>query len=61
MGSGLSVAHMGFLLPNGMLRHASKTDMCVTDVDFNEYIQKNKKYKRHIGFALVKIKWIQEN
>ncbi len=56
MGSGLSVAHMGFLLPNGMLRHASKTDMCVTDVDFNEYIQKHKKYKKHIGFALVKIK-----
>ena len=56
MGSGLSVVHMGFLLPNGMLRHASKTDMCVTDVDFNEYIQKHKKYKKHIGFVLVKIK-----
>lgn len=56
MGTGLSVVHMGFLLPDGMLRHASKTDSCVTDTDFNEYIQKHKKYKKHIGFALVEIK-----
>ena len=56
IGTGLSVVHMGFLLPNGMLRHASQKDMCVTDIDFYDYVKKRKRSKRNIGIALVKIK-----
>ena len=52
----LAVIHMGFLLPNNILRHASRRQGCVTDTDFYEYISKIKKNKHNIGISLVKIK-----
>lgn len=56
VGSDLTVIHMGFLLPDNTLRHASSKYGIVMDADFKKYISKNKKNKHHIGIALVKIK-----
>ncbi len=56
IGTGLAVVHMGFLLPNGILRHASSRLNRVADVDFMEYIATQMKDKNNIGFVLVKIK-----
>ena len=52
----LAVVHMGFLLPDGRLRHASQTKGRVVDTDFNEYINNRKQHKNNIGIALVRIK-----
>lgn len=54
--SGVSVAHMGFLLPDGTLRHASQKENCVTDTNFYDYTENRKHNKRNIGISLVKIK-----
>ena len=56
IGSDLAVAHMGFLLPNGMLRHASSQMGRVIDVDFNEYIRDRAKDKTNLGVTLLEIK-----
>lgn len=56
IGSDLSIAHMGFLLPNGMLRHASSKQESVVDVDFNEYVSARSKNKTHLGVAFYGIK-----
>lgn len=56
IGSDLAVSHMGFLLPNGQLRHASKTYGRVMDTDFNKYIRQMAKNEHNIGITLVKIK-----
>ena len=56
IGTDLAVIHMGFLLPNGKLRHASKKQGYVVDTDFNDYIKNIKQNKHNIGIALVKIK-----
>lgn len=56
IGTDLAVVHMGFLLPGNVLRHASRQYGHVMDVDFTDYVNKHKKNKHNIGFALVKIK-----
>ena len=56
IGSDLAVAHMGFLLPDGTLRHASSQFGRVMDVDFQEYINEHAKNKTNIGIALLEIK-----
>ena len=56
LGTDLAVRHMGFLLPNGVLRHASSSAGCVVDVNFNEYVAKMKKMPNNIGIVLLEIK-----
>lgn len=56
IGTDLAVVHMGFLLPNGILRHASSEKGKVIDVDFKEYASRRAKNKNNLGVALVKIK-----
>ena len=55
-GTELAVHHMGFLLPNGMLRHASSSGGGVVDVRFDEYVAKRKKMPNNIGIILLEIK-----
>lgn len=56
IGTDLAVVHMGFLLPGGVFRHASKKHGRVMDVDFWDYVDIRKRNKHNIGIALVKIK-----
>lgn len=56
IGTDLAITHMGFLLPNGMLRHASSAQGKVIDVDFEKYIENKKNNKHNIGITLVNIK-----
>lgn len=55
-GTDFTITHMGFLLPNGMLRHASRKQGKVVDIDFDKYITHRKEKKNNIGIALLKIK-----
>lgn len=52
LGTDLAVVHMGFLLPDGRLRHASSKFGKVMDTDFYEYI----KNQKGLGITLVEIK-----
>ena len=56
IGTDLAVVHMGLLLPNGTLRHASSQYERVMDTDFYEYVLQRAKSKNNIGISLVKIK-----
>lgn len=56
IGTDLAVVHMGLLLPNGMLRHASSTQGKVVDVDMDEYIDNRTQDKTNLGITLVEIK-----
>ena len=56
IGTDLAVVHMGFVLPNGMLRHASSSQGMVVDVNMDEYITKRMKMAGNLGIALVEIK-----
>lgn len=56
IGTDLAVRHMGFLLPNGILRHASRKEKRVIDVDFQEYISKLMNNKNNLGIILLEIK-----
>ena len=56
IGTDLAVVHMGFLLPTGVLRHASREQGRVVDTDFEQYVARHSKNKHNIGIALVKIK-----
>jgi len=56
IGTDLIVAHVGFLLPNGKLRHASSRYERVVDVDFNEYATERAKNKNNLGITLLEIK-----
>lgn len=56
IGTDLAVRHMGFLLPNGMLRHASSQYGYVMDVDFYEYAEQRAQNVNNIGIMLVQIK-----
>ena len=56
IGTDLAVHHMGFLLPNGMFRHASISAKKVVDVNFDEYVAKRKKMPNNIGIVLLEIK-----
>lgn len=56
IGTDLAVVHMGILMPNGVLRHASSEHDAVVDVPFEEYVNARKKNKNNLGIALVEIK-----
>lgn len=56
IGTDLAVVHVGFLLPNGVLRHASSQYGRVMDVDFYEYAAVRAENKDNIGVTLVEIK-----
>ena len=56
IGTDLAVVHMGFLLPDGTLRHASSQQKQVVDVRFDEYIDERQKNKNNLGIAIVEIK-----
>lgn len=55
-GTDLAVYHMGFLLPNGIFRHASSSGGGVVDIKFDEYVAKRKKMPNNIGIMLLGIK-----
>lgn len=56
IGTDLAVSHMGFLMPNGVLRHASVDKGEVVDMNFAEYVKIRKNNKVNLGVALYKIK-----
>ena len=56
IGTDLAVVHMGFLLPDGTLRHASSSGGGVIDINFDEYVAKRKKKPNNIGVVLLGIK-----
>ncbi len=56
IGTDIAVVHMGFLLPNGMLRHASSQYGFVMDTDFYKYAANRAKNKDSLGVMLVRIK-----
>ena len=56
IGTDLAVVHMGFILPDGTLRHASSECGAVVDVPLTEYLNARKQNKSNIGIALVEIK-----
>ena len=55
-GTDLAVRHMGFLLPGGVLRHASSQYGRVMDVDFCQYALARAADKNNLGVMLVEIK-----
>lgn len=55
IGTDLAVVHMGFLMPNGMLRHASSTAGRVVDVPVYEYIADRRQNKNNLGITLLEI------
>ncbi|MDO4423172.1 MAG: DUF1460 domain-containing protein [Pseudomonadota bacterium] len=56
IGTDLAVVHMGLIMPNGVLRHASSERGAVVDVPFEEYVNARKKNKNNLGITLVEIK-----
>lgn len=56
IGTDLAVVHMGLILPNGMLRHASSERGMVVDVDMHDYVAQRMQNKQNLGIALVEIK-----
>ena len=56
IGTDLAVRHMGFLLPNGTLRHASRRAGAVVDVDFRKYVQRMMESPKNLGIMILEIK-----
>ena len=56
IGTDLAVRHVGFLLPGGILRHASSKYGRVMDVDFYMYAMQRATDNKNLGIMLVKIK-----
>ncbi len=56
IGTDLGVVHMGFLLPGGVLRHASSARGAVVDVDFAEYARERAQNKQNLGVVLLEVK-----
>lgn len=56
IGTDLAVRHMGFLLPGGVLRHASRKQKRVVDVNFDKYVQGLLENKNNLGIMLLDIK-----
>ena len=56
IGTDLAVRHMGFLLPDGRLRHASRRAKHVIDVDFEKYINTMVENKNNLGIILLETK-----
>lgn len=55
IGTDLAVRHMGFILPNGMLRHASYRHGQVMDIDFSKYVTQIMENKNNLGIMLLEI------
>lgn len=55
IGTDLAVRHMGFLLPDGRLRHASKSHGQVVDVDFRQYVKQMMENKNRLGIIILEI------
>ena len=56
LGTDLAVMHMGFLLPDGTLRHASSEQGRVVDTNFYEYVANRQKSPHNLGIMLLEIK-----
>lgn len=56
IGTDLAVRHMGFLLPDGRLRHASRRANQVVDSDFYKYINRIVENQNNLGIMLLEIK-----
>ena len=56
IGTDLAVRHMGFLLPNGTLRHASRKSGKVVDEDFSKYVKQIMENQNNLGIMLLEIK-----
>ena len=56
IGTDLAVRHMGFLMPDGRLRHASTQYGRVVDVNFIEYVHQMMENKNNLGIILLEIK-----
>ncbi|MBQ6736341.1 MAG: DUF1460 domain-containing protein [Alphaproteobacteria bacterium] len=56
IGTDLAVRHMGFLLPDGRLRHASWHKKTVVDVDFHKYVNQMMENQNKLGIMLLDIK-----
>lgn len=56
IGTDLAVVHMGFLVPGGVLRHASSTAGRVVNEDFYKYISQRQTNKNNLGITLLGIK-----
>jgi len=56
IGTDLAVRHMGLLLPDGRLRHASIKQKRVVDVDFNKYVNQMMENQNKLGIILLEIK-----
>lgn len=56
IGTDIAVVHMGLLLPNGVLRHASSEQCMVVDVDFKDYVLQRQRNKTNIGIVILEIK-----
>ena len=56
IGTDLAVRHMGFLLPAGTLRHASRRAGAVVDMDFRKYVQRMMESPKNLGIMILEIK-----
>ena len=56
IGTDLAVRHMGFLLPDGRMRHASSKAGRVVDVNFMDYVNEMMENKNNLGIMLLEIK-----
>ena len=56
IGTDIAVVHMGLLLPDGVLRHASSEHGKVVDVDFKDYVLQRQRNKTNIGIVILEIK-----
>jgi len=56
IGTDMAISHVGFLLENGVLRHASRDMGRVVDVNFKDYVAKRAKNKNDLGIILLGIK-----
>ena len=56
IGTDIAVVHMGLLLPDGVLRHASSEHGKVVDVDFKDYVLQRQHNKTNVGIVILEIK-----
>ena len=56
IGTDIAVVHMGLLLPDGVLRHASSEHGKVVDVDFKDYVLQRQRNKTNVGIVILEIK-----
>ena len=55
IGTDLAIRHMGFLLPDGRLRHASRRAGKVVDTEFHKYINQMMENQNNLGIMLLEI------